>query len=50
MSSRGSKSQIAFDARIDLSKLPRKDNTIKTHRAGRQGDSDGDDEDFEELK
>ncbi|CAD8063356.1 unnamed protein product [Paramecium sonneborni] len=50
ISSRGSKSQIAFDTRIDLSKVTRKDNTIKTHRAGRQGDSDGDDEDFEELK
>ncbi|CAD8057187.1 unnamed protein product [Paramecium primaurelia] len=50
MSSRGSKSQIAFDTRIDQTKFSRQDNTIKTHRVGRQGDSDGDDEDFEELK
>ncbi|CAD8165626.1 unnamed protein product [Paramecium pentaurelia] len=50
MSSRGSKSQIALDTRIDLSKLPRQNNTIKTHRAGRQGESEGDDEDFEQLK
>ncbi|CAD8155467.1 unnamed protein product [Paramecium octaurelia] len=50
MSSRGTKSQIAFDAKMDSSKFSRKEKTVQTHRAGKQGESDGDDEDFEELK
>lgn len=39
-----------MDTKIDASNIPRPPIGIKTHRAGRGGDSDGDDEDFENLK
>ncbi|KAM3145611.1 hypothetical protein pb186bvf_002385 [Paramecium bursaria] len=48
LSKRSAKSNM--DTKIDASNIPRPPIGIKTHRAGRGGDSDGDDEDFENLK